>query len=52
MADQNYEPPKIIVLGDVTDLTQATKPGIYFDFPGASEGSKTPPSPGAPGTVS
>jgi hypothetical protein len=46
-----YEPPKVKFLGPISDLTQA-KPGIYFDFPGASEGSKAPPSPGAPGTVS
>jgi hypothetical protein len=48
---RNYKPPEVRVLGSISDLTQS-KPGIYFDFPGASEGSKTPPSPGAPGTVS
>jgi hypothetical protein len=52
MSDQNYEAPKVTVLGDVTDMTQAAKPGIYFDFPSAAEGAKTPPPPGAPGTVS
>ena len=52
MSDQNYEAPKITVLGDVTDMTQSQKPGIYFDFPGSAEGAKTPPPPGAPGTVS
>jgi hypothetical protein len=52
MSDQNYEAPRITVLGDVTDMTQAGKPGIYFDMVGSSEGSKTPPPPGAPGTVS
>ena len=49
MADDTYEAPQITVLGDITDMTQA-KPGIYFDVPGAAEGNKTPPSPGAPGT--
>jgi hypothetical protein len=47
----HYEPPTVRVLGPISDLTQQ-KPGIYFDFPGASEGHKTPPQPGAPGTVS
>jgi hypothetical protein len=51
VAEERYEEPKITVLGDITDMTQA-KPGIFFDFPGSSEGSKTPPTPGAPGTVS
>jgi hypothetical protein len=51
VAEEHYEAPTITVLGDVTDMTQA-KPGIYFDMPGSSEGSKTPPAPGAPGTVS
>lgn len=48
---QHYEPPKVKVLGPISDLTQA-KPGIYFDFPGSSEGNKNPPPNGAPGTVS
>ena len=52
MASQDYEAPKITVLGDITDMTQAGKPGIYFDFPLSAEGSKTPPPPGAPGTTS
>jgi hypothetical protein len=51
MTHESYEAPSITILGDITDMTQA-KPGIYFDFPGANEGSKTPPPPGAPGTVS
>jgi hypothetical protein len=51
MADESYEAPSITVLGDITDMTQA-KPGIYFDMPGSAEGSKIPPTPGAPGTVS
>lgn len=51
MADDVYSKPTVTVLGEVTNLTQG-KPGIYFDFPGASEGNTTPPSPGAPGTVS
>ena len=51
MAEESYEAPRVTVLGDVTDMTQS-KPGIFFDFPGSSEGSKTPPPPGAPGTVS
>ena len=44
-----YEPPKVEVLGTVTDLTQK-KGGIYFDFPGSSEGNTVPPKKGAPGT--
>jgi hypothetical protein len=52
VAEDRYEAPKITVLGDVTDMTLAGKPGIFFDMPGSSEGSKTPPTPGAPGTVS
>ena len=52
MAEDRYEAPKITVLGDITDMTQSSKPGIFFDMPGSSEGSKTPPPPGAPGTVS
>jgi hypothetical protein len=51
VTEENYEAPAITVLGDITDMTQA-KPGIFFDFPGSSEGAKTPPPPGAPGTVS
>jgi hypothetical protein len=47
----HYEPPKVKDLGRISDLTQS-KPGIYFDFPGASEGNTNPPAPGAPGTVS
>lgn len=47
----DYEAPTVTVLGTVSDLTQA-KPGIFFDFPGASEGNKAVPPPGAPGTVS
>jgi hypothetical protein len=47
----HYESPTVKVLGPVSDLTQS-KPGIYFDFPGASEGNTNPPAPGAPGTVS
>jgi hypothetical protein len=49
MADETYEAPEITVLGDITDMTQA-KPGIYFDFGNANEGSSSPPSPGTPGT--
>lgn len=51
MADEAYSKPTVTVLGEVADLT-LSKPGIYFDFPGASEGNTTPPPPGAPGTVS
>jgi hypothetical protein len=50
MAEEIYEAPQITVLGDLTDMTQAGKPGVYFDMPGASEGSKTLPPPGTPGT--
>jgi hypothetical protein len=52
VAEDRYEAPRITVLGDITDMTQAQKPGIYFDMPGSSEGSKIAPPPGAPGTVS
>jgi hypothetical protein len=48
---EHYEEPTVKVLGTVSDLTQS-KPGIYFDMPGSSEGNSTPPAPGAPGTVS
>lgn len=49
MAKETYEAPKITVLGEVTDMTQA-KPGIFFDFPGSAEGNKVPPNAGSPGT--
>lgn len=53
MGEKAYEKPSVTVLGEVTDLTQAGgKPGIFFDFPGSSEGNKMPPPPGTPGTVS
>lgn len=51
MAEVTYSKPKVTVLGEVTDLTQG-KPGVFFDFPGSSQGNTTPPAPGAPGTVS
>jgi hypothetical protein len=51
VAVDRYEAPKITVLGDITDMTQGNKPGIFFDMPGSSEGNKNPPPPGAPGTV-
>jgi hypothetical protein len=47
-----YESPSVKDLGSVPGLTQSSKPGIFFDFPGSSEGSNTQPAPGAPGTVS
>jgi hypothetical protein len=49
MAEETYEAPRITVLGDITDMTQA-KPGFFFDFGNASEGSKTSPPGGSPGT--
>jgi hypothetical protein len=49
MAEETYEAPRITVLGDITDMTQA-KPGIFFDFPGSAEGASTAPPPGTPGT--
>lgn len=49
MEKLDYEAPRIDVVGDFADLTQA-KPGIYFDYPGAAEGDSKPPAPGAPGT--
>ena len=50
MTEKSYETPSIKVLGGLSDLTRMAKPGIYFDFPGSAEGSKTPPAPGSPGT--
>jgi len=50
MSDR-YEEPTVKVLGTVSDLTQG-KPGIYFDFGDATEGSNQVPPPGSPGTVS
>lgn len=50
MAPQ-YESPTVKDLGRISDLTKS-KPGIFFDFPGSSEGNTKPPAPGAPGTVS
>ena len=41
MSDQTYEEPEIRVLGEVTDLTQMSKPGVFFDFPGSGEGNTT-----------
>lgn len=52
MTKESYEAPQITVLGEITDMTQAAKPGIYFDFPGSAEGNKNPPAPDAPGTTS
>jgi hypothetical protein len=49
---EKYEAPKVQVLGTVSDLTQGSKPGVYFDFPGSSEGNKSFPPPNTPGTVS
>jgi hypothetical protein len=46
-----YEAPTVKMLGTITDLTQS-KPGIFFDFPGSSEGNDGKPAPGTPGTVS
>ena len=39
--DKAYEEPEIRVLGEVTDLTQMSKPGTFFDFPFSSEGNTT-----------
>lgn len=50
MAEKSYEKPSIRILGEVTDLTLSTKPGIYFDYGNATEGAKMPPPPGTPGT--
>ncbi len=52
MSEKSYEAPSIKVLGGLSDLTQMSKPGIYFDFPGSAEGNTAPPAPGAPGTAS
>ncbi len=50
MSEKNYEAPAIKVLGGLSDLTQMSKPGIYFDFPGSAEGNSVPPTTGSPGT--
>jgi hypothetical protein len=42
MTEKPYEEPEIRVLGEVTDLTQMSKPGVYFDYPFSSEGNTTP----------
>jgi hypothetical protein len=42
MTGKTYEEPEIRVLGEVTDLTQMSKPGVYFDYPFSSEGNSTP----------
>ena len=40
-----YEAPEITVLGELTDMTQAsTKPGQYFDFGNCNQGSVNPGS--------
>lgn len=56
MAERRYETPDIRVLGDLSELTQTlptrggSKPGIYFDYPGSSEGNSQIPPYGYPGT--
>lgn len=47
--EPQYEAPKVEVVGEVTKLTQS-KPGIYFDSPGALQGETEVPPPGTPGT--
>jgi|HubBroStandDraft_1064217.scaffolds.fasta_scaffold2674021_1 hypothetical protein len=40
-----YEAPEITVLGELTDMTQASsKPGKYFDFSNCNQGSSTAPT--------
>jgi hypothetical protein len=50
MNEKTYEAPSIKVLGGLSDLTQMSKPGIYFDYAYSAEGNTVPPAPGAPGT--
>jgi hypothetical protein len=52
MAEIMYESPEINVVGNITEITQGAKPGIYFDFPGSSRRVSTPPPPSTPGTIS
>lgn len=52
MAEVAYESPQINVVGNIADITQGTKPGIYFDFPGSSRRVNAPPPPSTPGTTS
>lgn len=40
-----YEAPKLNVLGTVADLTQAAKPGYYFDTGSGKQGTKVKPPP-------
>lgn len=49
MSKKTYEPPTVIVLGEVADVTQA-KPGFYFDYGNSAEGASTKPAVGSPGT--
>jgi hypothetical protein len=41
MDEKTYEAPEIRVLGEVTDLTEMAKPGVFFDFPFSTEGNTT-----------
>lgn len=43
MNEQHYEEPELRVLGAVTDVTQMSKPGIFFDFPFSAQGNDHPP---------
>ena len=38
MSELTYDSPKLTVLGRITDMTRAGKPGLNFDFPGSAEG--------------
>jgi len=39
MSEVEYEAPEIVILGELTDMTQARgKPGAYFDFGNCNQG--------------
>jgi hypothetical protein len=38
---EDYEAPEVVVLGELTDVTQyPSKPGVYFDFGNCNMGTK------------
>ena len=40
MSELTYDSPKLTVLGHITDMTRAGKPGLNFDFPGSAVGNR------------
>jgi hypothetical protein len=43
---EKYEQPTVTVLGTVTDMTQTSKPGVYFDFGNCNQGTSGKPRSG------